>query len=184
MSKQNIFIEGEHIYLKEVQMLNATATYCSWLNDPCVNMYLDSSSEKWTVRKLKHYIETIKKDNTNCFWAIYRKDTNSYIGNIKLGFVDIVHKHGDVGILIGERSSWGMGFATEAIQLVKKFAFTKLKLHKLTAGSYSKNYGSIRAFQKAGFHIEGIRKQQRILNGRYVDQVLLGCIKGKCKINK
>lgn len=177
MNERSVYIEGRRIYLKGIQIANANALYCSWLNDPKVNSYLCCRFQKWTLPKMKRYIGDTIKDRANYFWAIYRKDTDTHIGNIKFGFVNMDYKYGDIGVIIGDRSSWGKGFATEAIKLVKDFAFKKLKLHKLTAGSYSNNYGSIRAFQKAGFFIEGTRKLHFIHKGKYVDQVLLGCIK-------
>lgn len=177
MNERSVYIEGRRIYLKGIQKTDANALYCSWLNDPKVNSYLCCRFEKWTLPKMRRYIEETINDRSSYFWAIYRKDTCAHIGNIKLGYVNIDYRYGDIGVIIGERSSWGKGFATEAIQLVKKHAFTKLKLHKLTAGSYANNYGSIRAFQKAGFFIEGTRKLHFIHKGKYVGQVLLGCIK-------
>ena len=57
------------------------------------------------------------------------------------------------------------------------YAFKKLKLNKLTAGAYANNIGSVKAFKNVGFLIEGIRKRQYLYNKKYVDGVLLGCIK-------
>lgn len=184
MNKRSINIKGGRIYLKGIQVSDANTLYCSWLNDPEVNSYLCCRFERWTLHKMKRYISETIKNTSNYFWAIYRKDTDEHIGNIKLGYVNMNYRYGDIGVIIGDRSSWGKGFATEAIELVKKYAFKNLKLHKLTAGAYANNYGSIRAFQKAGFFIEGSRKEHFIHKRKYVDQVLLGCINGKTKVNK
>lgn len=178
MKKRSLNIEGKRIYLREIRLSDATARYCSWLNDPKVNSYLCCRFQKWTVPKLKRYIEAIKNDRANFFWVIYRKDNNTHIGNIKLRAVNANYKHGDIGVIIGERTCWGRGFATEAIKLVKDYAFKTLRLHKLTAGSYSNNLGSIRAFQKAGFSIEGRRKEQFVHKNKYVDEILSGCVNG------
>lgn len=177
-AKDKLFLEGRRIYLRGIRLSDADPLYCSWLNDPRVNAYLCCRFEEWDVPKLRSYIRSVKKDRNCCFWAIYRKDTGGRIGNIKLGAVNMNHRSGDIGIIIGDRSSWGKGFATEAIRLVRDFSFRKLRLHKLTAGSYRQNYGSIKSFKKAGFRIEGSRKEQFILKGRYVDKILLGCING------
>lgn len=183
MNKRSAYIKGRRIYLKGIQISNANFLYCSWLNDPKVNSYLCCRFEKWTLPKMKRYISDTIKDPANYFWAIYRQDTNTHIGNIKLGDVNLNYKYGDIGVIIGERCSWGKGFATEAIQLVKEFAFNKLGLHKLTAGSYANNYGSICAFQKVGFFMEGRRKQHFVYKKKYVDQILFGCINTKSKAN-
>ena len=50
---------------------------------------------------------------------------------------------------------WGKGYATEAIQLTSEYAFNYLKLLKLNAVCYESNVGSILAFLKASYTIEG-----------------------------
>lgn len=184
MNKRSVFIEGRQIYLKGIRTADVNSLYCSWLNDPKVNSYLCCRFTKWTLSKMKRYISDTIKDPSNYFWGIYLKDNDKHIGNIKLGYVNMNYKYADIGVIIGDRCSWGKGFATEAVKLVKDFAFKKLRLHKLTAGSYANNYGSIKIFQKAGFSIEGARKQHFIHKGKYVDQVLLGCINGKSRIDR
>jgi RimJ/RimL family protein N-acetyltransferase len=81
--------------------------------------------------------------------------------------------------MIGEKNSWGKGYATEAISLLADFAFSKLNLHKLIAGCYEQNQGSLKAFQKAGLEIDGVRRKHWFSNGKYVDVYLLGKINSK-----
>jgi RimJ/RimL family protein N-acetyltransferase len=81
-----------------------------------------------------------------------------------------------MGLLIGERAYWGRGIATEVISLVARYAFDELRLHKVTAGCYSINRAAIKAFEKAGFVREGLRRKQYECNGEYVDHVLLGLL--------
>jgi len=56
------------------------------------------------------------------------------------------------------------------------YAFKRLNLHKVTAGVVAIHDASIKAFQKAGFEIEGVRKKHCFFNGKYVDAILLGQI--------
>jgi len=49
-------------------------------------------------------------------------------------------------------------------------------LHKLTAGAYENNIGSIKAFQKVGFGEEGRKKNHYFYQGKYIDSVLLAKI--------
>lgn len=176
--RARMFINGHHIYLKEIRLPDVNKSYCDWLNDPQVNQYLECRYQRWTIRKLKVYVKGIKADKNNLFFAIFLRGCGKHIGNIKLGPVNCKHGYGEIGIIIGDKMSWGKGIATEAIKLVKNYAFNKLKIHKLTAGAYSKNIGSIKAFQKAGFYIEGVLKKQCSCKGKYVDCTLLGCVRG------
>jgi ribosomal-protein-alanine N-acetyltransferase len=176
-NKRRILIEGGRIYLRKIQLSDANKNYCRWMNDPEINQYLESRFEKWSIKKLKSYVKKIKKNPSCVFLAIIAKKRNKHIGNIKIGSIDKVHKFADIGIIIGDKSFWGKGIAAEAIKLVVNYAFNKLGLHKLTSGAYSCNIGSIKAFKKAGFSVEGIRKKHYLCNGDYVDGVLLGIIR-------
>jgi RimJ/RimL family protein N-acetyltransferase len=120
------------------------------------------------------YVKQIRANPDYLFLAIIAKNDNKHIGNIKLGPINRHHKYADVGIIIGDKTFWGKGYATEAIKLVVAYAFEVLKLHKLTAGAYMNNAGSVKIFKKAGFSIEGLRKRQYLYKGRYVDAVLFG----------
>jgi RimJ/RimL family protein N-acetyltransferase len=175
--KKGVFIEGERIYLREIRLSDANKNYRDWMNDPEINQYLESRFERWSVSKLRRYISDIKRNPDNVFLTIVSKDGNKHIGNIKIGPINRSHRYADVGVIIGEKSFWGKGIATEAIKLVVDYAFNKLGLHKLTAGAYSCNISSIRAFKRAGFSVEGVRKKHCLCNGNYVDSVLLGIVR-------
>jgi len=176
--KNNLIIEGQRIFLREINLSDANRNYCSWMNDAKANQYLESRFEKWSVRRLKNYVKEIKINRDNFFWAIMLKETGRHIGNIKLGPINRKHGFADLGIIIGEKPYWGKGFATEAITLVVDYAFEKLKLNKLTAGAYANNVASIKAFKKAGFKKETLMKQHYCFEGKYIDGV------GLCIINK
>ena len=174
--KNNIRIEGERIYLRPMALSDAQRHYVTWLNDREVNQYLESRFEKHTLVSLRKYIKKVLVDHDSIFLAIVRKDKNQHIGNIKVGPIDWHHLRGDIGIMIGDKKSWGRGFATEAIKLVSRYCFNELKLHKLTAGAYDANAGSIKAFLKAGFIKEAKLPEHFISDGEYVGGILLGLI--------
>jgi RimJ/RimL family protein N-acetyltransferase len=168
------FLEGKRIYLREVRPSDVNERYYRWMNDSEVTRYLESRFFPNATEKLHDYVVGKLGDRDNVFLAIVLKEEDRYIGNIKLGPIQWIHRLADIGLLIGEKDCWGKGYATEAIQLVSDYAFNVLNLHKVTAGCYGLNEGSARAFQKAGFVVEGVRKEQFYANGSYVDDILLG----------
>lgn len=180
MSEQNrlnSFLESERIYLREVRPSDVNDAYYRWMNDPEITCYLESRFYPSSIESLADYVSSKLEDRDNVFLAIVLKEGDRHIGNIKLGPIDWNHRLADVGILIGEKEHWGKGYATEAIRLIVDYGFGKLNLHKLTAGCYDVNQASIKIFQKAGFSIEGTRKQHYYCDGTYVDAVLLGFVR-------
>jgi RimJ/RimL family protein N-acetyltransferase len=152
---------------------DAAGPYATWMNDSEVTRFLESRFTIYAPEALRAYIEELRQQPSVHFFAIVLSDSDRHIGNIKLGPIDEHHKTGDIGLLIGERDCWGHGYATEAISLLATLAFGELGLVKLTAGAYAGNVGSIRAFERAGFHVEATRRRHYECEGQRVDGVLL-----------
>ena len=56
----------------------------------------------------------------------------------------------EIGYWLGE-SSWGKGYATEALQAMIAYSFEKLRLTRLLAGAYQENIPSQKVLGKCGF---------------------------------
>lgn len=168
------FIQGERIYLREVRPSDVNENYYRWMNDHEVTRYLESRFYPNSLEGLHGFVTRMLGDRDNVFLAIVLKEDDRHIGNIKLGPINWIHRFGDVGLLIGEKDCWRRGYATEAIRLVTDYAFRKLNLHRLTAGCYVANIGSAKAFLKAGWQQEGLRKSHFFCDGSYMDEILLG----------
>jgi ribosomal-protein-alanine N-acetyltransferase len=165
----------DHSFL-QVRVSDVNENYYRWMNDPEIIQYLESRFAPNSMGSLLEYVKGFQGNKDNVFLAVVLKENHTHIGNIKIGPINWFHRLADIGIIIGEKDCWGNGYASEAISLLTDFAFDTLNLHKLTAGCYEQNKGSLKTFQKAGFEIEGVRKQHCFSNGNYVDAILLGKI--------
>jgi dTDP-glucose pyrophosphorylase/predicted acetyltransferase len=169
------YVKGERIYLRDIRMFDLQGNYPRWMNDKEVVRYLESRFARQTKPNIREFVRKTLANENAVFLAIMAKN-HIHIGNIKLS-IDRIHKTAEIGIVIGERAYWGKGYATEAIKTVSRYAFGELGLHKLTAGVYSDNIGSLRAFLKAGFVEEGRLREQYISDGKRVDRIIVGRIK-------
>ena len=66
---KNILLESDRLIFKRVSTKHISMEYVSWLNDPHVNMYLETRGD-YTIDLLKTYIEDQYK-NEVYFWAIH-----------------------------------------------------------------------------------------------------------------
>lgn len=149
--------------------------YLGWMSDPAVTQYLESRWSAPTIPDLLSFVSQMRESPDNYFFAIVESESGEHWGNIKLGPVNPHHQSASVGIIIGEPAAWGKGVATESVTLLSDWALGALGLVKLTAGSYAKNVGSIRAFLKSGWVIEGTQAGQvRLDDGTRDDAVILG----------
>lgn len=172
-------LKGENIYLGAFKVYNFTPLQ-EWLEDEEVVRYGGVVKTISQYRgEVERYINKLL-DNPNCrLFGIYL-DNNNYIGNIRLD-IEWVWRVGTISILIGDKDQWGKGYGTEAINLITDFGFNTLGLHKIEAGILENNNGSIKAFQKAGFEIEGRKKHNRFNMGKYVDVIMMGKVNASCQ---
>ena len=98
-----------------------------------------------------------------------------------IGFTTFSALDGDNGsvmfhITIGERDAWGRGLGTEATQLMLHHAFDRLGLHRVGLSVFSYNTRAIRAYEKAGFRVEGRLREAIQRQGTYFDEVQMGIL--------
>jgi ribosomal-protein-alanine N-acetyltransferase len=166
-------INADRLVLSILDASGVGDRYLSWMTNPLVVRYLESRFEAPTISGLGDFVEQMRKSKDSYFFGIFV--ANEHVGNIKLGPVNLHHSRASMGVIIGEESAWGKGIATAAIQALTNWAFDTLGLHKITAGSYAENLGSIRAFEKAGYEIEGrLRNEVVLVDGTRSDTILLG----------
>ena len=167
-------LQSKRITLRAIEAEDINHTYLGWMNDPSVNRYLETRFMPQSIRTIRTYWEKHKDDESNPWFAICTDGGNKHIGNIKLGPISWIHRRADISLFIGEPTYWGKGYGSEAIGLVRDWAFEELNLQKLNAGIYSNNVGSRNAFEKCGFVLEGTLKDNAISEGKRVDVWKLG----------
>ena len=142
-------LTGEKVGLREISPDDINEKYCAWLNDLEVNKYMQSRYSPWNLDKMKQYLSNL--DKYEYIFAICCLESDEHIGNIKLGPIDWINRKAEISILLGEKSSWGKGYGTEAVCLISQYALATLSLNKVTAGCYIDNIGSANIFLKNGF---------------------------------
>lgn len=162
-------LESRRIYLEPLTSNHLSQKYVDWLNDPEVNKYLDSGGD-YTIEKLKYFLQDVEQKDV-LFWAIHLKTSKQHIGNIKID--PIISKYGlcEYGILIGEKSAWGKGYAQEASEIVINYCFDQLNLRKMTLGVVEKNINAIKLYTNLGFSIEGVFIDHGRFGGQYCNTV-------------
>ncbi|HMN12226.1 MAG TPA: GNAT family protein [Bellilinea sp.] len=96
------------------------------------------------------------------------------VGFIGLNQINPLTRNAMVGMGIGERENWSKGYGTEAMKLVLNFAFEQLNLNRVTLDVFEVNQRGIRAYEKAGFLLEGRIKQALMKAGTRYDLILMG----------
>ena len=144
-------LEGHRTILKPLTESFCTQKYLSWLNDPEVYKYL-SSGGGCTMDQLVNFVRGKRLENI-FFWAIIVKENDNHIGNIKIDKIDNKNLHGEYGIMIGDKSVWGKGYAAEVSKIVINFCFNVIGLMEVRLGVHKENFAAIKLYQNLGFSI-------------------------------
>ena len=175
---KNIDLESERLKYMRVTSEHLTKDYVGWLNDPVVNIYLDTKGT-YTLDLLKSYLDELNK-NEVYFWAIHLKESNKHIGNIKIdlkptfselekhiSYKEATHSNNaDYGLLIGDKLSWGKGYAKEATIQIIKYCFEELKLSEITLGVIEDHIKAVELYKNIGFVIDGVIKDIGTYNNK------------------
>ncbi len=122
----NIVIETKRLYLREMNQ-DDFETLCKILQDEKTmyayeGAFSHNEVQEWLNRQMNRY----KKWNFG-LWAVVLKETHEMIGQCGLTWQPWKGSEVlEIGYLF-ERSHWHKGYATEAAQACKKYAFETLK---------------------------------------------------------
>ncbi len=137
----------------------------------------NSSKEKseWYVRvRLAKWL----LQEEYCF-GVWDNDSAKLIGFIRLFRIDWHIPKSEVGFFI-DRDFSSKGIMTEVLLVIIKFAFSQLKLEKISLRTAMDNYASQRLARKCGFRREGdLRADFKKTSGEIIDVMVLGLTKGE-----
>ena len=170
------------IFLRNLRPEDVSQAYVDWMNDPEIVQFTESRFSSHSMESIREFAQACHGDPDVILFGIFDNATELHIGNIKLGPINRRHLLGDIGIIIGRREFWGKGIATEAISLLRDYAFSEMGLHKLAAGCYSTNLGSAKAFEKAGFALEGRRPNHSLAGNEWVGLLEFGFLNSSALI--
>ncbi|MFE5584934.1 GNAT family N-acetyltransferase [Kitasatospora sp. NPDC056531] len=68
------------------------------------------------------------------------------------------------------------GLGTEAVRLIVGYGFERLGLHRISLGVFAFNPRARRAYEKAGFVAEGVKRDALRYDGAWVDQITMSIL--------
>jgi [ribosomal protein S5]-alanine N-acetyltransferase len=111
-------------------------------------------------------------------WGLELATTGGIIGTCTLAALNADHRRAELGYALG-RPYWGQGYMAEALPVLLRFAFERLRLHRLTADVDPRNGPSIRSLERLGFQREGYLREHYLVNGETQDGVLFGLLRSE-----
>lgn len=106
-------------------------------------------------------------------FAIEDIKTKKYIGGCGIQNVNWLARVATVGIMIGNKDYWGKGYGTDAMKVLMKFIFEDMNIRKIRLSTFSFNLRAQKSYEKCGFQVEGILKDEIFKEGKYYDEIIM-----------
>lgn len=176
-----ILLKGEQVYLRILNEDDA----------PLFTEVLKENKRYWTLfeprqdpsfyrvstqrEKIRESIYQMRNRREYSF-GIFDSNTGRLVGHISLYNIKrLPFLSAFIGYSIDEKET-GRGIGTEAVQLVTKFAFEQVGLHRIEAYVSPRNKGSIAVLEKSSYQQEGLLRSILYINGVWEDHYIYAII--------
>jgi len=121
-----------------------------------------------TPEKFEAYVARSESE-TNEYFVICGAADGKIVGSINLSQIfRRSFQNACLGYSLGVKYT-GKGFMTEAVELLLRFAFKDLKLHRIEANVQPENQPSIAVLKRCGFTREGFSRKYLKIAGKWRD---------------
>jgi [ribosomal protein S5]-alanine N-acetyltransferase len=129
--------------------------------------YTEETQQKKIVESL--HMLAAKREYS---FGIYDMKSKQLIGHIALyALKRLPYSSAFIGYSLDEKFT-RRGIASEAVSVIRQFAFNELKLHRIEAYVAPENIASIKVLENNGFKQEGLLRKLLYINGYWIDHYL------------
>lgn len=129
---------------------------------------------------LKDWCEAHWQNEEGFAYLIREKETKKFLGIIDLMKVNQKHKSAEIGFWLAKDAT-KKGYMIEAVKALEKEAF-KQGLNRLVIGNDTQNISSANVAKNAGYHLDGVLRQERWseAKNRFRDSNIWSKLKDEC----
>lgn len=167
-------LKGQYVGLRAIEK-DDLSQLLEWRNQPEYRRYFREYRELSSVNQAEWFESRVIRDKNTVMFSIVNISTGELLGACGLCYIDWINKNADFSIYIGKDGVYiDDVYAVEAAQLMMKYGFDELNLHKLWAEIYSFDEMKKVLFDKLGFSLEGCHKETHWTEGGWCDSLFYG----------
>ncbi len=174
---RNPFRLGTDIYLRPLEPEDVPCL-TDWTTQPAIRTALDLFYRPLDQSASGLFLERTKSDTHDIALGIVMQETESLLGFIGLNRIDQENRHVQLGLFLGEQKANGERCLSEAVGLMQRYVFEVLGMNRLWLYVDAAEAQTITMLEQRGFVREATLRQDRCLNGRYADTVVMGQVRG------
>lgn len=176
MISENMW-RGERVRLSGFTK-NDAALFSRWYEDAGFLRLVDAPHARpRSEEEVLKWFEDWQKSERTIPFAVRLIEDDSLIALVSLEGILWSHAVAWLGIGIGDREQWGKGYGREAMELVLRYGFNELNLHRIQLTVFQYNERAIALYEKLGFQREGVYREFMQRDGKRYDMYLYGLLR-------
>ncbi|WP_379136569.1 GNAT family N-acetyltransferase [Paenibacillus sp. sgz500958] len=146
--------------------------------------YLANLDTDYAVPQAVHaFKETESRNPSGVEFMLRPLDNDKLIGFVALFRIEWNNQAARLAIGIGDPDNRGKGYGADALQMILRYGFMELNLHRIGLDVIEYNDRAIRAYMKAGFVEEGRMRASVKRGGTYYDRIIMSVLKDEWQIH-
>ena len=163
------------IRLGPVELAEAPEVFSRWRNDTEYLRLLGDPVLPMLASTIRRRSEKYEPGESYRF-LIYTLDNDHLIGFVNL-WLNNADRDAWIGIGIGDGANRGRGYGTDAMRVALRYIFDELEMDRASLGVFADNVRAVRAYQRAGFVVEGRQREEVLRDGRRWDTMIMGVLR-------
>lgn len=164
------------VYLRALEPEDYFIT-SEWRKDEEIQNMVGGPKYFVSKEKERQWVLNAIQDDSRLVLGVCLKENNKLIGTVNIQEIDWINRSAHVPILIGDKSAWGKGYATEARFIALRFAFEERGMHRIWATVLDDNIASIKMHEKCGYIREGEFRECVFKSGRFHNLICYSLLK-------
>ncbi len=148
-----------------------------FINNPNIaRMLIEEIPFPLTIDDEMNFFKNNSAFNTKEYhFAIFTFD-DKYIGGLSIFNISSKNRKAKIGIFIGDEYYQNKGYGTDALKTILRFSFNELNLNKVSLDTFSFNQRARKVYERLGFKIDGILREDIFRNGKYYDNIIMSIL--------
>lgn len=173
----NAFLTGDKVLLRSLELDDLDLFWMWFADREAIKYSLGTWLFPWSKNETEMWLKQTLQDKETLTLGVIEKEAGQLIGYAGITSISRVNHSGEYYIFLGAKGSWGKGYGTEVTQLIIRYGFASLNLHRIMLTVSTLNAGGVKAYTRAGFQQEGVLRQACYRDGVYHDKIVMAILR-------
>lgn len=155
--------------------------FYEWINNEEVTRYLLARYAFSHAQEREWISATHAPGYHNATFAVEALADGQLIGSVALRRTSAENRSAELALMIGDTAHWHRGHGADTVQVICRFGFEMMNLHRIWLEVFAEHERAIRLYERLGFVHEGRQRDAVFKVGRYHDLLTMSLLEGELR---